>query len=66
MSLTGAEKLIDTGCRQAAAHGAVRSCRAEILNICLASSGVRTTHAAAILPRCHHSYSCIAGPSPQE
>ena len=53
MSLTGAEKVIDTGCWRAAAHGAVRSHRAVALNEFLSSSRVRTARAAVIIPRCN-------------
>jgi hypothetical protein len=55
MSLTGAEKLIDTGCWRADAHGAVRSCRADTVDEFLSSTRVRTTRGAAIIPRCNQS-----------
>jgi hypothetical protein len=56
MSLTGAEKLIDTGCGQADAHGAVHSFQADVFNKLLSSRRVRATRAAAIIPRCNHSF----------
>ena len=64
MSSTGAEKLIDTGCWLAVAHGAVRSCRAGSLKYFLFSRRVRATRAAAIIPRCHRNYWCISGQNP--
>ena len=61
MSLTGAEKqLTDTGCWRAAAHGAVRSYRAVAVDEFLSSRRVRTTRAAAIIPRCNQSLWRIA------
>ena len=65
MSSTGAEKLIDTGCWQADAHGAVHSFQADVLNKILSSRRVRATRAAAIIPRCNHFYSSTPCQSPQ-
>ncbi len=64
MSFAGAEQqLTHTGCWRAATHGAVRSCRAVAVNEFLFSRRVRTTRAAAILPRCNQSV-WIAGENP--
>jgi hypothetical protein len=63
MSLTRAE-LNNTGCWLAAAHGAVRSCRAVARDEFVSSTRVRTTRGAAIIPRFTYSVR-IAGRSPR-